>query len=107
MVSTVVFFIFFFNRMSPEEASKYVLEDSLGGRSEVLQRKAIHRYCSNIAPPQVVRVLGMHGGQALFGVCVRVGVGVCVCVCVCVNIKCPPPPPPPPQYVFYYKSFIL
>lgn len=31
------------SRMSPEEGSKYVLGDSLGGRSDVLQRKAIYR----------------------------------------------------------------
>ncbi|KAL5469519.1 hypothetical protein EMCRGX_G030782 [Ephydatia muelleri] len=31
------------SKMSPEEASKCVLDDSLGGRSEVLQRKAIYR----------------------------------------------------------------
>ena len=31
-------------RMTAEEATKYHLDDSLGGTSEVLHRKAIQRY---------------------------------------------------------------
>lgn len=30
-------------RMTPEDLSKFSLEDTMGGHSEVLQRKAIHR----------------------------------------------------------------
>ena len=29
--------------MTPEDLSKFSLEDTMGGHSEVLQRKAIHR----------------------------------------------------------------
>ena len=30
-------------RLSPDEASRFTLDDALSGHSEVLQRKAIHR----------------------------------------------------------------
>ncbi len=34
-------------RMSPEEAAKFRLDNCLGGTSEILHRKAIQRYVSN------------------------------------------------------------
>ncbi len=37
-------------RMSPEEAAKFTLDNGLGGTSEVLQRKAIHRIYGDKAP---------------------------------------------------------
>ncbi|XP_071482751.1 paired amphipathic helix protein Sin3a-like, partial [Diadema antillarum] len=38
------------SRMSPEEASKFRLDNSLGGTSEVIHRKAIHRIYGDKAP---------------------------------------------------------
>lgn len=35
--------VFFLSRMAPEDMSKFSLEDTIGGHSDVLQRKAIHR----------------------------------------------------------------
>jgi paired amphipathic helix protein Sin3a len=39
-----------FSRMTPDDLASFSLEDSLGGRSEVLQRKAIHRIYGDKAP---------------------------------------------------------
>lgn len=36
-------YVFLLFRMAPEDLSKFSLEDTIGGHSDILQRKAIHR----------------------------------------------------------------
>lgn len=38
------------SRMAPEDQDKFRLDDSLGGTSEVIQRRAIHRIYGDKAP---------------------------------------------------------
>ena len=39
----MIYDLIIFARMGPEEVSRFTLDNTLGGISEVLQRKAIHR----------------------------------------------------------------